>query len=134
MHKLTIVGVCPFRAHNEAGSALMLTFNDPPLKLPITTLEKSLGDYLLDVDQTGTTNRVTLSIDLCGDRLCASAEGDAPVVLWPRGARTFYHYASDFQIDFIGRPDGSVSGCLITLSGAEVRGERVMGAGLSTPD
>lgn len=106
----------------DSGSALLLMLNEPPLKLPVKALEEFMGDYLLDMDQTGATNPVALSIDLCGGLLCASIDGNAPVTLWAKTASSFFHHASEFEIEFVRDDSGAVSGCVLTLSGSEVRG------------
>lgn len=114
----------------DSGSSLLLTLNSPPLKLPLHHLEKFLGTYWLDMDRTGANDPVKLSVDLCGDYLCASVAGNTPVMLWPRGSSTFFHHTSDFSIEFTRDPEGTVTGCVITLSGARVHG-RLQAAGES---
>jgi hypothetical protein len=68
---------------------------------------------------------ISLTIIQLGKRLIASSEGIGQVEIFPESETVFSHKESDFSIKFLLDQLNNVTGCLVTMGNAEIRGVKV---------
>jgi len=106
---------------DESGQIL------PPeiITLPKEKLEKLSGLYWIESYVDLNKNKFTIEITAAENKLIAAIGQSEPIELLPLSEYEFIHPVSEFQLKFISDDLNNITGCIIRMGSADVRGAKI---------